>query len=107
MFGNDSVKSTLGPMARCVEDIFLWMKTTCDEDNHEHKDPFHRHIPFNIREYQTHSQKKLKIGIIKSLSLLESTPASQRTIDDVTLFLRKQGHEVVPVVYPLIDEVIA
>lgn len=38
--------------------------------------------------------------------MLEATPASQRVIDDVSLFLRKHGHEVVHVVYPLLDEVV-
>lgn len=68
-------------MARCVEDLSLWMKTTLDEHNHVDKDPYHRHIEFNIGDYLTHSTKKLKIGIIKSYSVLEASPASQRAVE--------------------------
>ena len=52
------------------------------------------------------SKKKLKIGIIKSLSILEASPASQRAVEEVASFLKKKGHEVIPVVYPLFEEMI-
>ena len=88
-------------MARCVEDLSLWMKTACDESNHIDRDPYHRHLEFNVEDYKNQSSKKLKIGIIKSYSILEASPASQRAVEEVALFLKKQGHEVVSVVNPL------
>lgn len=84
-------------MARSVEDLALWMKTTCDKAYNPDIDPYHRLINFDTEQYIGHSSKKLKIGIIKAHHLLEATPASQRAVEEVATFLRKQGHEVIPV----------
>ena len=55
-----------GPMARCTDDLALWMKTTCDERYHVEPDPYHRMIAFDVDEYKSHAKKKLRIGVIKT-----------------------------------------
>jgi len=64
LFGNDTVISVFGPMARSVEDIALWMKTTCDDDHHPEPDPYHRMVGFNIDQYLNHAKGKLRVGIV-------------------------------------------
>ena len=49
MFGKDTCFSVLGPMARSVKDIALWMKTSCDQSFHVQPDPYHRVLPFNLQ----------------------------------------------------------
>lgn len=73
--------SVFGPLARCVDDLALWMKTTCEERYHVRPDPFHRHLQFDVREYKLHCKQKLRIGVVKSHRLLEATPASQRAVE--------------------------
>ena len=89
--------SVFGPMARCVDDLALWMKTTCDERYHVQPDPFQRHVAFDVDIYKNHTKKQLRIGIIKSHHTLEATPASQRAVEEVASVLRRQGHHIVQV----------
>jgi fatty acid amide hydrolase len=93
-------------MARSVEDLALWMKTTLDVKYHSNPDPFHRLISFDTEVYKKHSKKKLRIGLIKSHSFLEASPASQRAVDEVGAYLRDQGHETVPVEIPNFDDIV-
>lgn len=44
VYGKDSVVSVFGPLARCVDDLALWMKTACEERYHVQPDPFHKHV---------------------------------------------------------------
>lgn len=92
LYGNDTVLSVFGPLARSVEDLALWMKTTCDERHHSNPDPYHKMVEFNTEHYLNHAKKKLRIGVVRKYDFLEPTPASKRTLEDVVTFLRKQGH---------------
>lgn len=98
--------SVFGPMARCVDDLTLWMKTTCYEKYHVQPDPYHRHQEFNIEEYRSHSTKKLRIGVVKSHHLLEATPASQRAVEEVAEILQRQGHQIVNVQIPDLEQIV-
>ena len=87
-------------MARSVEDIALWMKTTCDDEHHSEPDPYHKMVAFNVDQYLNHAKGKLRVGIVRQYDFLEPTPASKRAVEEVKSFLKKQGHEVVEIDYP-------
>lgn len=80
LFGNDTVISVFGPMARSVEDIALWMKTTCDDEYNPEPDPYHRMVGFNVDQYLNHAKEKLRVGIVRQYDFLEPTPASKRAV---------------------------
>jgi Asp-tRNA(Asn)/Glu-tRNA(Gln) amidotransferase A subunit family amidase len=65
IYGKDTVFSVLGPMARSVNDLALWLKTICEERFHVQPDPYQRMVAFNIENFKNHSKKKLKIGFLK------------------------------------------
>lgn len=76
-------------MARCVEDLSLWMKTMCDERYHIDEDPYHKLVEFNVEQYKNYTKKRLKIGYVKSYDALEATPASQRAVEEAVAALKK------------------
>ena len=49
-------------------------------------------VDFNVGDYLNHSTKKLRIGIVRQYDFLEPTPASKRALEEVKIFLKKQGH---------------
>jgi Asp-tRNA(Asn)/Glu-tRNA(Gln) amidotransferase A subunit family amidase len=63
-------------------------------------------VQFDVKEYTTHSNTKLRIGVVKSYDLLEATPASQRAVEVATRILESQGHQVVPVEIPDLDQIV-
>jgi len=79
-YGKTSVISVIGPMARSVQDLALWMKTACHQQLHTQSDYFHRTIDFDADLYNNQTKKKLRIGYVKSYSIIEASPASQRAV---------------------------
>ena len=106
IFGKDSVISVNGPLARSVEDLALWMKTVCHQPFHTRPDYFHRTVDFDVKKYKSHAHQKLRIGYIKSYSIIEASPASQRAVEEVVALLKEQGHELISVEIPNLPQTI-
>ena len=99
----DTVMCVNGPLSKSVDSLALWMRNMTEEGFYfgEH-DAYKKLIPFDVKTYKEYSEgnKKLKIGYIESLELIEPTPAVRRGVAETVAFLKEQGHEVVEVHIP-------
>jgi hypothetical protein len=59
------------------------MKTVTNEALFKGKnDPYNKNLPFDTKIYKEFQTKKnLRIGYVKSLELVESSPASKRAVE--------------------------
>jgi Asp-tRNA(Asn)/Glu-tRNA(Gln) amidotransferase A subunit family amidase len=92
--GMDTLHVVIGPLSNSVEGLALWMKTATNLENFKgHHDAYHKNIPFDVKTYKEYqTKKKLRIGYLKSLELLESTKASQRAVEETVKLIESLGH---------------
>jgi Asp-tRNA(Asn)/Glu-tRNA(Gln) amidotransferase A subunit family amidase len=97
----------LGPLGRSSEDLALWMKIVTNNENFKDNfDPYTKIVPFDDKEYLKAKEggKKYKIGYFKSFEMIEATPGCQRVVDDVCQLLKEEGHTVVKIEIPNVNE---
>lgn len=65
-------------------------------------DPYVKLFPFDFKEYKEYQRpsRKLRIGYIESLELIECAPTCRRAIRESVDFLKKQGNELIEVKLP-------
>ncbi|KAL4456459.1 hypothetical protein ABPG74_000566 [Tetrahymena malaccensis] len=107
--GQLSIRTSLGPMSRFVDDVAIGMKVITDEQfiqsqKASQKGVYQPIIGFDMRKYQDRS-KKYRIGYIKNLQTFEASPSFQRAVDISVQALREQGHELVPIELPFEKEI--
>ena len=86
------LSTTVGPMARCVEDCTLFMRAICvpelwKEDNGVPP------VPFDENAYK--SKRKLSIGYFETDDWFEPCDASKRALNESLDALRSAGHTIV------------
>ncbi|KAG9341546.1 hypothetical protein JZ751_019052 [Albula glossodonta] len=100
--GQKSVLSSLGPLARSVNDLALCMKALLCEDMFS-LDPTVPPLPFNEQEYL--SSKPLRIGYYENEGYQLPSPSMRRALREVKDLLERAGHTLVPFTPPRISYV--
>ena len=91
--GESNIRSTIGPLARCTDDLVLTMRTFLQErawlDNPElARQPW--------REERFNEKKRLTIGYYTDDNWFSPAPACRRAVNEAAEALRKLGHTVIP-----------
>ncbi|XP_055021012.1 fatty-acid amide hydrolase 1 isoform X2 [Boleophthalmus pectinirostris] len=91
--GQKAVESTIGPMAKDVDSLALFMKAVlCDYMFS--LDPTVPPLPFNEKVYQ--SRKPLRIGYFEQIEETLAFPSMIRAVQEVKVLLEQAGHTLVP-----------
>ncbi|KAJ9089105.1 hypothetical protein DSO57_1016203 [Entomophthora muscae] len=85
------VKASIGPMANCVEDLELFMRSLLDKECWKF-DP--SRIPLPYRPFSV--DKRLHVGYLVSDGIFPATPACQRAVMETINALSANGHTVKP-----------
>ena len=91
--GESNIRSTIGPLARCTDDLVLAMRSLLQEKvwlNH----PELARQPW--REERFTNKKRLTIGYYTSDNWFTPAPACIRAVNEAAEVLRQLGHTVVP-----------
>ncbi len=81
----------------------LWMSILTTEEFYQGKsDPYVKLHPFDMKTYTEFQDrnKKLRIGYFTELELIECTPACSRAVNETVEFLKREGNEMVEIVFP-------
>ena len=93
--GQREVRSSPGPMARCVDDLELAMAVLCRSDMY-HADPTIPPMPWDHAEFERAARStRLKFGYYKDDGWFTPAPACTRAVEATVAALRDAGHEVV------------
>ena len=88
------IPSTVGPIARTVDDCALFMKSVCTPALFSSGDLNVPPLLFDNKTYQDNSP--LKIGYFKTDHWFEPCATSRRALDETLAALKKAGHTCVP-----------
>lgn len=88
------IKSTRGPMGRCVEDLTLILKSWWTEYMWKN-DPYVTPLTFNNELYQMTPQRKLKIGYFDYNGVFECAEVIKDILRETRIRLENEGHELV------------
>ncbi|KAJ3547071.1 hypothetical protein NM208_g1692 [Fusarium decemcellulare] len=91
--GNESVNAGLGPMARSVSSLELWLRAQL-ECKPWNQDPSCIPMPWNETE-ATRTTKKLTIGVLWDDGVVLPTPPVTRAMKETTFLLQQAGHQLV------------
>ena len=91
--GESHVESTIGPLARCTDDLVLVMRALLQERAWL-DDPELARQPW--REERFNDKKRLTIGYYTDDNWFSPAPACRRAVNEAAEALRKLGHTVVP-----------
>ncbi|XP_056607087.1 fatty-acid amide hydrolase 1 isoform X2 [Triplophysa dalaica] len=97
--GQKSVLSSVGPLARDVESLALFMQALLCEDMFT-LDPTVPPIPFNHKVYE--SSEPLRIGYFETDDYFQPSPSMVRAFRETKELLEKAGHTLVPFKFPRI-----
>ncbi|GAA5849475.1 hypothetical protein JCM8547_000465 [Rhodosporidiobolus lusitaniae] len=89
--GSDVIKSSLGGMGRCVEDVELIHRVLFERE--EEWSRTQNVVPLGWREVKL--KEKLKFGYYLTDGFCRASPACERAVLETVEALRKKGHEVV------------
>ncbi|KAJ9061065.1 hypothetical protein DSO57_1024298 [Entomophthora muscae] len=98
--GQEMVKASIGPMANCVEDLELFMRSLLDKECWKF-DP--SRIPVPYRPFSV--DKKLHVGYLLSDGIFPATPACQRAVMETINALSADGHTVKPFSFKGFDRI--
>lgn len=94
------MRVVIGPLGKSTDDVALWMKVFLEQKYYKGQhDPFIKLIPFDQLKYlkmqKNENFKKMRIGYIRKMDILEPTAASMRAVDETVSLLEKLGFEMV------------
>jgi fatty acid amide hydrolase len=91
--GETNIRPTIGPLARCTDDLVLVMRSLLQE-NAWLNDPQLDRQPWRDERFK--DQKRLTIGFYTNDNWFPPAPACIRAVNEAADALRKLGHTVVP-----------
>lgn len=102
------IKNCPGPLCKSVDDVNLMMKCFLNEkffkeNRDKEPDIHHFFVPWN--EELTKSKQRMKIGYIKNDEFMPVTPSFIRAIEEACEILKKNGHELVEINIPFLNEI--
>lgn len=99
--GQECVVSSIGPMARSLEDVKYVTRVLIDSQGWK-LDPKVLAVP-----WREEKQRKFTIGIWHACPELRPTPPVARALRETKEALQKQGHEVIDIELPMLLEALA
>ncbi|EMG45886.1 hypothetical protein SBY92_004576 [Candida maltosa Xu316] len=91
--GQESVPAVVGPLARSIEDLDLWMKAYINEGKPWEHDAWA--IPLPWREVGAPKISDLTIAVIRDDGLVRVTPPIRRGLDEVVNKLKQAGAKII------------
>lgn len=91
--GQENIRATIGPLARCTDDLVLFMRSFLREDMWEN-DPQLIRQPWRDEVFK--DKKRLTIGYYTNDNWFPAAPACIRAVNEAAEALRKLGHTVIP-----------
>jgi len=91
--GETNIRPTIGPLARCTDDLVLVMRSLLQE-NMWLNDPGLVRQPWRDEVFK--DKKKLTIGFYTNDNWFSPAPACIRAVNEAAEIFRKLGHTVVP-----------
>ncbi|CAK9442329.1 uncharacterized protein LODBEIA_P60720 [Lodderomyces beijingensis] len=91
--GQESVVGVLGPLARTIDDIDLFMKAYINNGEPWHLDPWS--LPMQWREVATPKIANLKIAVVRDDGVVRVSPPITRGLNHVVSKLKSAGAEVI------------
>lgn len=101
--GQEVVPSVIGPLARSIADVELFMKVVVDSHAWE-IDP--KVVPLEWRDVSAVKDEKLRFGIMWSDGFVRPHPPITRALKETVDVLRQAGHEVIEWKFPHQKEVL-
>jgi len=100
---------SVGPLAKSVRDVEVFMKAVLSERAHERAKLSERDPSYIRKEWQESlvtktNNQKLRIGYFKRIELFPPDLANQRAVEEAIQLLKTQGHEVVEVEFPVLEK---
>jgi fatty acid amide hydrolase len=91
--GESNIRATIGPLARCTDDLVLVMRSLLQE-NMWSNDPELVRQPWRDELFK--DKKRLTIGFYTNDNWFPPAPACIRAVNEAAEILRKLGHTVIP-----------
>ncbi|CAF0926090.1 unnamed protein product [Rotaria sordida] len=91
--GESNIRPTVGPLARCTDDLVLVMRSFLQE-NMWYNDPEVARQPWRNERFI--DKKRLTIGFYTNDNWFPPAPACIRAVNEAAEVLRKLGHRVIP-----------
>ncbi|CAF0980341.1 unnamed protein product [Rotaria sp. Silwood1] len=91
--GETNIRSTVGPLARCTDDLVLVMRSLLQE-NMWFNNPEIARQPWRDELFM--DKKRLTIGFYTNDNWFSPAPACIRAVNEAAEVLRKLGHRVIP-----------
>jgi fatty acid amide hydrolase len=91
--GELNIRATIGPLARCTDDLVLVMRSLLQE-NMWYNDPELARQPWRDELFK--NKKRLTIGFYTNDNWFPPAPACIRAVNEAAEVLRKLGHTVIP-----------
>lgn len=91
--GETNIRATIGPLARCTDDLVLVMRALLQE-NMWFNDPEIARQPWRDERFK--DKKRLTIGFYTNDQWFPPAPACIRAVNEAADILRKLGHNVIP-----------
>ncbi|KAM8930433.1 vitamin D3 hydroxylase-associated protein-like [Pelodytes ibericus] len=101
--GQKSVAPMVGPIARDVDSLVLFMRALLCEDMFN-MDSTVPPLPFNDKVYS--SARPLCIGYYETDGFTMSTPSMKRAVLETKVLLEKAGHKLVPFTPPSVEKAV-
>lgn len=95
MPGQDGIPAVYSPMARTMDDLFVFTKAVLEKGTYNYDYSCHP-IPWRgdvVKEYQ--NKKNMRIGILRTDGVIDPTPAVRRALETTEAALRRAGHEII------------
>ncbi|KAI3406588.1 hypothetical protein KGF56_000720 [Candida oxycetoniae] len=91
--GQESVVGVLGPLARTIEDINLFMKAYINSGEPWQLDPWS--LPMKWRDVETPKVSNLKIAVVRDDGVVRVSPPIRRGLNEVVAKLQKAGAKII------------
>jgi Asp-tRNA(Asn)/Glu-tRNA(Gln) amidotransferase A subunit family amidase len=100
MLGQEGIPSVFSPMARTLGDLKYFSASLISMqpwkyDYSVHPIPWREEV---VKEFQ--EKKRFRVGVMRTDSVVDPSPACARAVEEVVQALKKEGHEVIDVTPP-------
>ncbi|KAL4484614.1 hypothetical protein ABPG74_019791 [Tetrahymena malaccensis] len=107
--GQRTVLCASGPIGKSVDDLVLFFRQLSDPQYLQkfklfEKDPFFPQLQINEAELSNQKQQR-RFGYFKTLEYFDSSLANQRAVEIAVEKLRAQGHQLVEITLPNVEQI--
>nr|POE62960.1 putative amidase pb8b6.03 [Quercus suber] len=100
MPGQEGIPSVFSPMARTLLDLTFFTRSIVQMQPWKYDQSVHPIAWRDELESEYRERKSLKVGVMRTDTVVDPSPACARALDMATIALKEQGHEVFDVSIP-------